>query len=128
MNVPFLVAGILSIALFLAHGLAGEFSNASRARFTGMPRPEKPEVRAAWHLVTLTLLWSTISLFVLAFSDFVESPDTVAKFMSLIFLGYGLLWFVTVAGEGPRLLTRTPHWVLALVIAALSWWGTWNTS
>ena len=59
MSVPFLIAALLATVAFLGHGLGGELRKLKDLQGTSLPDTDKLELRAAWHVVTLTLLWST---------------------------------------------------------------------
>ena len=124
MSVPFLIAGILSGLAFVLHGVWAEYAQLKRLRETDLPASEKLAIRGAWHIVSLTFLWSSITLFVLAFSNFIEQPNTVGRFISLLFIGYALFWALAVAIDRPVYLIKLPLWVLMLAVGALAWWGT----
>ena len=124
MSVPFLIAALLATVAFLGHGLGGELRKLKDLQGTSLPDTDKLELRAAWHVVTLTLLWSSITLFVVAFSDFIEHPDTVGEFIALLFFGYSLIWAWIVATTRVTMLLRLPQWIVALGVAGFSWWGT----
>jgi FtsH-binding integral membrane protein len=123
MNEQFLVAGMLSSLACLANGFWAELTILKRLQETSMPQTGRVALRGVWHLLTVALLWSAVTLFVLSFSDFVEHPNTVAKFISVSFFGFALVWSFLVAIERLNYLVLLPQWVVAVAIAAVTWWG-----
>ena len=125
MNLGFLIAGILCAIAVFAHGIGGEYTlrRVPTEAFPQIPNGgsniAKQEVRMSWHGVTVIFILSTIMLLLMAFTDVVSNPVTVAHFISIIFIGFAVdIFFVPLlATRQLKTIIRIPQWILCLAIA-----------
>ncbi len=127
MNNWFLIAGIFLIFIGGAHALGGERVNFKNLRGPTMPKNERAEFRASWHLFTVDALLSGAVLIALAIPEVLPELDPAAAlFSTVIALRYGLhglMWVINVLRVGQQMLWRTPQWGLMLVAASLALLG-----
>jgi len=121
LNIPFLIAGILTAIATLAHSIGGEITTIRPLVNAEMKDVPKLELRAVWHMLTIHLFASAIMMFFLAFS--VIGDVVIGKFLALQFLGYGLALLILAIVKQVGLF-QVPQWVLFFLIAGLAYWGT----
>jgi hypothetical protein len=120
LNIPLLIAGILTAIAALVHGIGGEMSPIRPLIKTDLQQVAKTELRAAWYMVTIHLFASAIMLFLLAVDT--NQNLLMGKFLSIQFLGYGLA-FLLLAIVTKIKVFQVPQWVLLFLIAGLTFWG-----
>jgi hypothetical protein len=120
LNIPLLIAGILTTVAALVHGIGGELSPIHPLIKTDLQQVPKTELRAAWYMVTIHLFSSAIMLFLLAVDT--NQNFLMGKFLSIQFLGYGLA-FLLLAIVTKIKVFQVPQWVLLFLIAGLTFWG-----
>jgi len=132
MNIPFLLAGILSLIAALAHGLGGETTllrKMSTEVFPTMPNGDgaqaKAETRMTWHAVTVYFALTGILLLLMAFNQF-DDIDALAGVITLHFISWAFVLALVppISVSSWRAIYRSPQWVLLLMMAALSYGGT----
>lgn len=121
MNIPFLIAGILTAITALAHCIGGEITTIRSLYNTEINKVPRLELRAVWHMFSVQLFASAIMLFFFAFS--VIGDVVIGRILALLFLSYGLTILITAFLMQVRLF-QVPQWVVLFLIAGLTYWGT----
>lgn len=120
MNIPFLIAGILTAITALIHSIAGELTTIRPLIKTDLQQVPKTELRAVWYMVTIHLFASAIMLFTLAVDT--NQNFLMGKFLSIQFLGYGLAFLLLAIVKKIKVF-QVPQWVLLFLKAGLTFWG-----
>jgi hypothetical protein len=124
-------AGAIAVLLGMAHSYFGEKylitpilrGDKLLSGLSGNVGLKKVALRVAWHFASIALWSSGIVLLFLSSLPIDHTSMVVARVISLTYVAYTLLVFVT---PGLRLsyLARHLAWLAFVVIAALSWWGS----
>lgn len=123
MNVPLLIAGLLSVMIGLAHSVLGErlllgplFRHGDLPKLLGSGSFARRTLRFAWHLTTVLL--AAIGAIVMALSTASLDPQAmwILRVLAVTFAACSL---VSLIGA------RAKHfsWWVFLIIAALLWLG-----
>lgn len=132
MNYFYLSAGVLSTLAALVHVLGGE-ATLRQIPSTAFPRIAngdhtiaKQEIRFGWHMASVDLLILGIALLTLSINEVALYTDILARFIAILFIGYGLVIAILPFLSLRRIDTfiRMPQWLLAFIIAGLAWGGT----
>ena len=124
MNPYLTAAGVLIMALGIAHSLLGErlilvrlFKRPDLPELMGSELFTKRVLRCAWHLTTVLMLGLGLISLALAGGPLDSQGRWVLRIEALVFL---------VAGAVSLAATRARHfsWVVFLLISALLWIGT----
>jgi len=121
LNVPLLIAGILTTLAALIHSIAGEITTIRSLASAELKQAPKLELRAVWYMVAVHLFASAIMLFILAFA--VNRDVVMGRFLAIQFFGYGLAFLGLAVVKQVRLF-QVPQWVLCFLMAGLTFWGT----
>lgn len=123
MNVPLLIAGLLSVMIGLAHSVLGErlllgplFRHGDLPKLLGSGSFARRTLRFAWHLTTVLL--AAIGAIVMALSTASLDPQAmwILRVLAVTFAACSL---VSLIGARAKHFSR---WVF-LIIAALLWLG-----
>ncbi|MBI5932779.1 MAG: hypothetical protein HY867_03640 [Chloroflexi bacterium] len=117
MNIPLLIAGILTAITALIHSIAGELTTIRPLVNAEIKQIPKLELRAAFYIVTVHLFASAVMLFILAFAT--NHDIVMGRFLAIQFLGYGaaFLGLAVIKRVG---LFQAPQWVVFFLMAGLS--------
>jgi len=131
MNIPILIANILTFLAFVIHTFVGdkelkvnepteETDKNSRKRGTWTM------ARCGWHWISFDLLFATIGLGLINFTNFFDNENLLLKILSVYFLGYATVWALTIAisKQFPKNFLRLGQWILLIVISGLIYYGT----
>ena len=121
MNIPLLIAGILTILAAFVHSIGGEMTPIRPLANAELKEVTKLELRAVWYMVTIHLFASAIMLFILAFA--VNREVVMGRFLAIQFFGYGWAWLGLAMVKRVGVF-QVPQWVLLFLIAGLTYWGT----
>lgn len=82
--------------------------------------------RCGWHWVSFDLLFASIGLGLINFADYFENERTLLQILTIYFLGYTIVWTITVAisKQFPKNFLKLGQWILLAVISALIYCGT----
>lgn len=128
MNIPILIANILTLIAFIVHTFIGD-------KELKMIEPENDDkylkqekwtmARSGWHWVSFDLLFATIGLGVINFSDILENEKLLLQILSIYFLGYGIVWLVgiSISKSFPKNYFKLGQWILLWFISGLIFWG-----
>jgi hypothetical protein len=131
MNVPFLVAGALALGGAAVHGAGGELLVVRRIDRSALPpsvfggrSATMLMIRVTWHLTTLAFV-ALGSALVICGS---VGPGAACRAVGLVagsaYSAFAVLTIGVTVHQEPRALLRHPAPVMFVVVAALTWWGT----
>lgn len=131
MNIAILIANILTLLAFVMHTFVGdkelkvnEPTNETNENF------QKREIwtmaRCGWHWVSFDLLFATIGLGVINFTDFFENEKTLLQILTLYFFGYAIVWAltITISKQFSKNYLKLGQWILLFLISVLIYFGT----
>ena len=82
--------------------------------------------RCGWHWVSFDLLFISIGLTLINFTDFISEQRLILQIMSVYLLGNGVFWFVTIliSRKFPKNFLKLGQWMLLLLLALLTHLGS----
>ena len=131
MNIAILSANILTLFAFVLHTFVGdkelkvnEPSETSEDKF--LKREKWTMARCGWHWISFDLLFASIGLALINFTDFFENEKTLLQILTVYFLGYAIVWVVTItiSKQVPKNYLKLGQWILLLAISGLIYFGT----
>ncbi|MEN7548699.1 hypothetical protein AAG747_12315 [Rapidithrix thailandica] len=131
MNIPIVIANVLTLLAFIVHTFIGDKEIRSIEPVAGQAENfEKQErwtmARCGWHWISFDLLFASIGLGLINFTDFFRDKNTLLLLLSVYFLGYAVVWMITIliSRQFPKNMIKLGQWGLLLVISGLIYWGT----
>lgn len=130
MNIPILIANILMVLAFFIHTFMGdrelkiiEPKNENDDKF--LKREKWTMARSGWHWISFDLLFASIGLGLINFTDFFENEKILLQILSVYFLGYGIVWLIGIAisKKFPKNYIKLGQWILLWTISGLIYWG-----
>jgi hypothetical protein len=131
MNISILIANILTLLAFIAHTFIGdkelkvnEPTNETDENY--QKREKWTMARCGWHWVSFDLLFATIGLGLINFTDHFDNEKTLLQILSIYFLGYAVVWALTISisKQFPKSYLNLGQWILLLLISGLIYFGT----
>ena len=130
-NIPILVASILTGLAFLAHTFGGDIELISIQPSVSINSwAEKQQIwtmaRCGWHWISFDLLLATVALTLINFTNYFENKKTILQLLSLYFFGYAIVWFIVIliSPSFPNNFINLGQWMLLLTIGGLIKYGT----
>ncbi|MBY0245684.1 MAG: hypothetical protein K2Q03_09545 [Sphingobacteriaceae bacterium] len=130
-NIPILLASILTGLAFIAHTIGGDIELTSiQPAITIDNWAEKQQIwtmaRCGWHWISFDLLFATIALSLINFANYFENKKTILQLLSLYFFGYAMVWFMVIilSPSFPNNFINLGQWLLLLTIGILIKYGT----
>ena len=130
MNIPILTANILTFLAFVIHTFAGDrglkvIEPAQETDTNFQKQSVWTMARCGWHWISFDLLFASIGLVLINFTNFFDNEITLLKILSVYFLGYAVVWAFTIAisKQFPKNYLQLGQWILLLVISGLIYWG-----
>gem|GEM_PF-577065 len=130
MSTPILIANILTLLAFFLHTFQGDkelrLIEPADAHDKGHIKREKwTMARSGWHWVSFDLLFATIGLGLINFTDYFQHENLLLQIMAVYFFGYGVVWLIGIAisKSFPQNYIKLGQWILLWVISALIYWG-----
>jgi drug/metabolite transporter (DMT)-like permease len=82
--------------------------------------------RCGWHWVSFDLLFATLGLGLVNFTEFFDNEKTLLQIISVYFLGYAIVWALTISISKafPKNYLKLGQWMLLLLISGLIYLGT----
>jgi len=82
--------------------------------------------RCGWHWVSFDLLFATIGLGLINFTNYFDNEITQLQILTIYFLGYALVWALTIAisKQFPKNYLKLGQWILLFFISGLIYFGT----
>ena len=130
-NIPILLANILTGLAFLAHTIGGDIEiNSIQPALNINNWVVKQQIwtmaRCGWHWISFDLLFASIALTLINFTNYFEHKKTILQLLSLYFFGYAIVWFVVIliSQSFPNNFINLGQWLLLLTIGGLIKYGT----
>jgi len=131
MNTPILIANILTLLAFFIHTFIGDRELKSIEPNTDtdnwITKQEKwTMARCGWHWVSFDLLFASVGLALINFTDFFDNEKTLLQILTIYFLGYTIAWAFTIviSKQFPKIYFKLGQWILLLLISGLIYYGT----
>lgn len=131
MNVPIVIACILTFLAFVLHTFVGDkelkINEPKDVADVNFQKREKwTMARCGWHWISVDLLFASIGLGIITFTDHFENELTLLQLLSIYFLVYALVWALTIAisQQFPKNFLKLGQWLLLLLISGLIFYGT----
>lgn len=131
MNIPLLIANILCLLAFFAHAFIGD---KEIRMISPQPDPEEGYIRqekwtmarCGWHWISFDLLFATLGLAIVNFTDILAAEKTLLQVLAVYFLGYAIAWFMTIliSKSFPKNYLKLGQWMLLLLLSGLVHWGS----
>ena len=130
MNTPILIANVLTLLAFFIHTFVGD-----RELKIIEPKDEEDEnylkrekwtlARSGWHWISFDLLFASIGLGVINFTEFFENEKTLLQILSVYFLGCAIVWLIGIgiSKKFPKNYIKLGQWILLLTMSGLIYWG-----
>ena len=131
MNIPILAANILTLLAFFIHTYFGDME---LKIIQPHPKAEDWEnkqekwtmARCGWHWISFDLLFASIGLGLINFTDFFKNETILLQILLVYFLGYSIVWILTIliSKKFRMNFIKLGQWILLLAISGLIYWGT----
>ena len=135
MNIPILIAAIITALAFLAHLFVGtrESLSLSPQKIATATDQQKLETlkknwtqaMCAFQMISIDLLALSALLFVIALTDLIPFEQPIALALSGFYLLWGLVWFAQLAAlkSSRKTYLYLGQWLFWFVCAGLLCWG-----
>lgn len=130
MNIAILIANILTLFAWVLHTFVGDkelkVNEPSEALEDNFLKREKwTMARCGWHWISFDLLFASVGLALINFTDFFDNEKTLLQILTAYFLGYAIVWIVTItiSKQFPKNYLKLGQWMLLLAISGLIWFG-----
>ncbi|CAM1361319.1 conserved membrane hypothetical protein [Tenacibaculum sediminilitoris] len=128
MNTPILIANILTLLAFFIHTFMGD-KELKIIEPEDDPKHLKREkwtmARSGWHWISFDLLFASIGLGLINFTDYLENETLLLQLLAIYFFGYGVAWLIgiTISKKFPKNYLKLGQWMLLWLISGLIYWG-----
>ena len=130
MIILILIANILTLLAFSLHTFMGDrelkiIQPATNLNI-GTEKQEKwTMARCGWHWISFDLFFATIGLALINFTDYFDNEKTLLQILTIYFLGYAIVWALTIAISKQFLnnYLKLGQWILLLLISGLIYLG-----
>ena len=129
MSTPLLIANLLLLLAFFVHTFIGDrelrILEPSADNKQPTARAVWTMVRCGWHWISFDLLFATIALGVINFSELIVQEYFLLQVLMIYFLAYGLVWLITIIISKPfaQNYLKLGQWILLWTIGGLIYWG-----
>ncbi len=130
MNIPILIANILTLLAFFVHTFMGDKELKIIQPDTGAENWSKKQenwtmARCGWHWISFDLLFASIGLGLINFTSFFRDEVILLQILTVYFFGYGIVWLITIliSKQFPKNFLKLGQWILLLAISGLIFWG-----
>lgn len=131
MNAVILIANALTLLAFVIHTFVGDQELKVNEPVAGndenfQKREKWTMARCGWHWVSFDLLFATIGLGLINFTNYLDNEKIVLQILTLYFFGYAVVWAFTIAisKQFPKNYLKLGQWILLLLISGLIYFGT----
>jgi hypothetical protein len=131
MDIAILIANILTLLAFILHTFVGDkelkVNEPTEGNDENFQKREKwTMARCGWHWVSFDLLFSTIGLGLINFTNYFDNEKTLLQILTIYFLCYSIVWALTIAisKQFPKNYLKLGQWILLLLITGLIYFGT----
>lgn len=123
MSWTILIANVLVFVAFIAHTIWGDKDlrllepsdeNENRSKL----QEKWMQTRAGWHWVSFDLLFVSVALFLVNFTDWVPHEKFLIQLIMLYLFGWGLAWLIAliISKNLPNRLFKLGQWILVWLI------------
>lgn len=130
MSLLILAANILTLLAFIIHTFMGDKELKIIQPSTEVNKwVEKQEkwtmARCGWHWISFDLLFASVGLALINFTDYLYSEQTLLQILGIYFLGYSIVWAFTIliSKQFPKNYLKLGQWILLLLISVLIYLG-----
>ncbi len=128
MNIPVLIAGILSLVAFLVHAFMGSKENKILKPDTSVLSKEKEtwiQIVSGWNWVGVDLFLSGILFILVACTDIISAKKEILFLLSIYFLLCGIVWLCSVllSKNSNKQVFVLGQWIFCLIVSGLVFWG-----
>ena len=129
MNIPILIANILTLLAFVIHTFVGDkelkIIEPTQGSDEDFKREKWTMARCGWHWISFDLLFATIGLGLINFTNYFENEKTLLQILTVYFLSYAAVWALTIAVSKPfsKNYLKLGQWMLLLLISGLIYSG-----
>jgi len=131
MSIPILIANILTLIAFVLHTFIGDkelklIEPTYNDDQDYLKQEKWTMARSGWHWISLDLLFATIGIGIINFTDYLESEKLLLNILVIYFLGYGFVWLIGIAisKSFPKNYLKLGQWILLWLISGFIYWGT----
>ncbi len=131
MNTSILIANILTFLAFVIHAFIGDRELKIIQPVTDIDKwAEKQEkwtmARCGWHWISFDLIFASIGLALINFTDYFDNEKTLLQILTIYFLGYAIVWAlsIVISKQFPKNYLKLGQWILLLLISGLIYFGT----
>lgn len=130
MNISILIANILTTLAFFAHTFIGDKElkiiepGAETSNY--LEKREKwTMARCGWHWISFDLLFSSIALSIINFSNYIKIEKEILQIFTLYFFCYSIFWLLTIiiSKQFPKNYIKLGQWILLILISGLLYLG-----
>ncbi|QKX05708.1 hypothetical protein HN014_12575 [Aquimarina sp. TRL1] len=131
MNIPLIAANVLTLIAFILHTFIGDKEIRSIAPAyqddDNTPTERWTMSRCGWHWISFDLLFATIGLALINFSEILPAEDILLQLGCIYFMGYAFVWFliISISASFPKNYLRLGQWILLALISGCIYWGTY---
>lgn len=129
-NISILIANILTGLAFFAHTFGGDIEiNSIQPAISIDNWAEKQQIwtmaRCGWHWISFDLLFASIALTLVNFTNIFDSKKTILQLLSFYFFGYAIVWLliILISNSFPYNFLKLGQWILLLTISGLICYG-----
>lgn len=81
--------------------------------------------RCGWHWVSFDLLFATIGLGLINFTNFFDNEKTLLQILTIYFFAYAMVWVLTTAisKQFPKNYLKLGQWIVLFLISGLLYFG-----
>lgn len=130
MNVSILIANILTALAFFIHTFMGDKDiKVLQPLDSSEDFVNKQEkwtmVRCGWHWISLDLLFASVGLAIINFTDYFDNETALLKILAVYFLCYAIVWIIViiVSKKFNNNFIKLGQWILLLAISGLIYFG-----
>lgn len=130
MSILILTANILALLAFVIHTFVGDkelkINEPIQKTNEHFQKREKwTMARCGWHWVSFDLLFATIGLALINFTNYFDNETTLLQILAIYFLGYAVVWVLTISisKHFPKNYLKLGQWALLLLISGLIYFG-----
>ena len=115
-----IIAGVLNLFTAFVHLIAGHFEMVIPLLNSTMDIIPLATLYACWHMVSITLFFSSIVLLYIGIKPTKFASSHIATIIGILYILYSLLFLVLNIEYG---VSNLPQWILLLPIGLLSLYG-----
>jgi hypothetical protein len=130
MSIPIIIANILTLLAFVAHTFVGDkelkINEPTDELDVAFQKREKwTMARCGWHWVSFDLLFATVGLGLINFTNYFDNEKTLLRILAVYFFGYAIVWILTISisKKFTKSYFKLGQWILLLLISGLIYFG-----